>query len=389
MSCFVLRAATLLDPEAREPQAGALLVRDGRIEARLGAGEAPPLDAAPIDLGNSYLAPGFLDLHFHGSMIFSKPQQLHAPLEHDAKFLARHGVTAFLPTTVAMDALTSHHFVTQFVQTWAQTDLLGAYPLGLHLEGPWINSLAAGAQPKSAIRAYDESEGCELLDRASGCIKMVTLAPEIEGSEHLLCDLKKRNIIAALGHSWALAESVERGIEQGLRHVTHLFNAMGGVHHRERGAAGVALADDRLTCDLICDGVHVHPDLVRVAARAKREKLLFISDRIELPSHAGASFGSGEVQDDGQALRLPDGRLAGSSLTLDRAIRNSVTYGAMTQLEAIAACTLGPARLLGIEGERGTLRVGARADFAVLDAEGRVRETWIDGRCVFSIHSHP
>jgi N-acetylglucosamine-6-phosphate deacetylase len=155
---------------------------------------------------------------------------------------------------------------------------------------------------------------------------------------------------------------------------------MSGIHQRAPGLAGVALSDDRLSCDLICDGVHVHPLLVRLAARAKRERLLLITDRVS----AGTGFGAGALLDDGTALRLPDGRLAGSRLTLDRAVRNAVSFAAMTQLEAVAAATLRPARLLGVERERGTLRPGARADLVVLDAAGAVAETWLAGLRVYA-----
>ncbi|MBW2295603.1 MAG: amidohydrolase family protein [Deltaproteobacteria bacterium] len=172
-----------------------------------------------------------------------------------------------------------------------------------------------------------------------------------------------------------------------MTHVTHLFNAMGPLHHREPGVAGWALADDRVSCDLICDGVHLHPAMVRTACRAKGDRLLLITDRVQPPEPSapeGSSFGSGSIHDDGSAFRLPDGTLAGSNLSLDRALRNAQAFGAMTRLEAIAASTLRPARLLGIESERGTLRVRARADFAILDDEDRVQETWIAGERVFA-----
>ncbi|MDX1650136.1 MAG: amidohydrolase family protein, partial [Myxococcota bacterium] len=212
--------------------------------------------------------------------------------------------------------------------------------------------------------------------RAAGRVRMVTLAPEVEGAEALLDALGRHGVVAALGHSLADDAAMTHAIARGARHVTHLFNAMGGLHHRHRGVAGVALADDRLTCDLICDGVHVHPDVVRIAARAKDERLLWITDRVD-PSRHG--WGAGEVHDDGRALRLPDGTLAGSSLGMDRAVRNAVAFGACTRLEAVAAATLRPARLLGLEAERGTLRPGARADLVVLDDAGRVAETWLAG----------
>ena len=153
-------------------------------------------------------------------------------------------------------------------------------------------------------------------------------------------------MLAALGHSRADAAEVEAAIARGARHVTHLFNAMGPLHHREPGLAGAALADERLTCDLICDGAHVHPTVVRAAARALGERLLLITDRIEPAAGGGAagSFGSGPLRDDGVALRLPDGRLAGSRVTLDLALRNAQRFAGLSLLEAVAACTLRPAR---------------------------------------------
>jgi N-acetylglucosamine-6-phosphate deacetylase len=163
---------------------------------------------------------------------------------------------------------------------------------------------------------------------------------------------------------------------------------MGAFHHREPGVIGTVLAEDRLSCDLICDGVHVHPSAVRLAARAKRDKLALITDNVAMPSgednaNAIASFGSGALKDDGVALRLADGRLAGSRLTLDRALANAQQFGALSRLEAVRAMTLTPARLLGLERERGTLRLGARADFAMLGPDGGVAETWLAGRCVW------
>jgi len=160
--------------------------------------------------------------------------------------------------------------------------------------------------------------------------------------------------------------------------VTHLYNAMGPLHHRRPGVTGHALADDRLSCDLICDGVHVHPEMVRVAARSLGERLVLITDRVDLAQIDPTQEG------DGAPVRLADGTLAGSQLVLDRAVRNVQEFAGLSLREAVAAGTLRPARLLGIESQHGTLRPGARADLAVLDAGGRVVETWIEGRRVWS-----
>jgi len=372
--------ALLLDPEAEAPAPGGLLLEGGRIAARLAAGVTTE-GVEEVDLGGRALAPGLLDLHYHGALVLGAPEHSGAALGEAARELLRHGVTGFLPTTVAWPEAELLARVAALAEAVSASDPNdGAAPLGLHLEGPWISAHAAGAQPEAGIRDFEPAEATRVLERAHGQLRMVTLAPELPGAPALLAELARRGIVAALGHSQADAEQVDAAVERGARHVTHLWNAMSGLHHRAPGLAGSALADDRLSCDLICDGVHVHPAAVRLAARAKRDRLLLITDRVA----AGVGFGAGELVDDGSALRLRDGRLAGSRLTLDRAVANAVAFGAMTRLEAVAAASLRPARLLGIERERGTLRPGARADLVVLDAAGRAAETWLAGRRVYA-----
>jgi len=388
--------AEVFDPEAAGPRGAALLVEDGRIEAQLEPGEATTVDAERVDLTGYSLAPGFIDLHFHGELVFARGAEFGAALQRSARARPAEGTTAFLATSVAWPGARLRDFVLEMAEAVATGTPGGARAIGIHLEGPWINPEAAGAQPGEAIRACDPREIDELLALAAGTVKLVTLAPEVSGSRALLAALARAGVVAALGHSLAKSSAVDAAIGEGLCHVTHLFNAMGGTRHRNPARkaaygddelAGRLLGDDRLGCDLICDGVHVHPDWVVGACRAKGEQLSLISDRVELPAQAAGSgaseFGAGGLRDDGQAIRLADGRLAGSSLSLDRAIRNAVAFGALSRIEAIAACSLRPAKLLGIEAERGTLRPGARADFAILDGRGEVAQTWIGGERVF------
>jgi N-acetylglucosamine-6-phosphate deacetylase len=298
--------------------------------------------------------------------------------------MARHGTTAFLATTVSGLGADLRGFVTQVASCLSEDSFSGAVPIGVHLEGPWINPQAAGAQPTAPIRSFDARHDTSLLDCAEGLIKLVTLAPEIPGAAELQLELARRGIVAALGHSLADAQTVDDAVDRGARHVTHLFNAMGPLHQRAPGLAGAALGDDRLTCDLICDGAHVHPRMVAAAARAKGDRLLLITDRIAPPAPSDAGFGSGPVGSDGIAWRLPNGQLAGSRVTLDTALRNLRAFAGARLRDAVAACSLRPAQLLGEEGRRGCLRAGARADFAVLDADLEIRETWIGGARVYT-----
>lgn len=373
----------ILDPEAAAPSRGGVLVENGKIVSVLGEGEAP--DAAEwVDLAGLSLAPGMLDLHFHGELIFAEADEVLPALGRTADELVRHGTTGFLATTVAWNDARILEWMTRCREHMTHARHGSAELLGVHLEGPWINPAAAGAQPREPIRPYRAGHDDQILDHDPEILNMVTFAPEIEGGPELLGALASRGIVASLGHSLASHEDLDACVKMGMTHATHLFNAMGPLHHREPSVAGWVLAEDRVSCDLICDGVHVHPDMVRSASRAKGEGLLLITDKIQLPQTAIPSeFGAGPIHDAGDAIRLANGKLAGSNLSLDRALRNVQNFGAMSRIEAIAATTLRPARLLGIEAQRGTLRPGARADFAILDSEDKVRETWIAGERVY------
>lgn len=302
--------------------------------------------------------------------------------------MLRHGTTGYLPTTLSWPAPRLARAVEALAEFFSKPNPEGAAPLGIHLEGPWIQPEAAGAQPGTGIRVPDPDELDELIAAASGALRMVTLAPELPGSPALIDRLLAAGIVPALGHSTATAEAVAAAAERGARHVTHLFNAMGPLHHRRPGLAGQALTDDRLTCDVICDGAHVAPALLKLAWRAKPGRLSLITDRLEVPADGadGDSFGAGAVRDDGTAIRFANGQLAGGSVTLDRAARNLRDFAGVPLHEALTTCTLGPARVLGLENERGSLRRGARADFAIVDETGHVTETWLAGRRRYSSH---
>lgn len=402
MTRTLFKNSTLLDPEAPHPISAGLLIEGERIVAQIAGGDIESTDAETIDLQGAQLAPGFLDLHYHGGLIFCDADEYEASLLASSASLARSGTTAFLATTVAAPHDTLTRGVTRLASLIGNRSRWpGAIPIGIHLEGPWISEEAAGAQPKRGIRSYRPAEGAEVFAAAGGQIRLVTFAPELDGVVELQRALEREQIPMAMGHSVATAEQARAAADRGATHVTHLFNAMGRLHHREPGLAGVAMSDDRLTCDLICDGIHVDPAVVKLATRAARDRMILITDRIEVnatgqddasstalnrassDTRLGASFsaslGDQLIFDDGTALRLADGRLAGSRLTLDTALRNFCGFAEVSLLEAVVACTLRPARAIGTEATRGTLRPGARADLVVLDGSGAVLDTWIGG----------
>lgn len=379
---LLLADALLFDPERDAPARGSLLVAGGRIEAQLPAAARGPDDARRIELGGAALSPGLLDVHHHGELVLRPASEARPALVAASKSLARQGVTGFLPTTLAWRAPELAARLEAIAAALADGGWPGAVPLGLHLEGPWIRAEAAGAQPEAGIRGCDLVEARALLDRGAGLVRMVTCAPEADGAAALLAELGRRGVVAALGHTLASPAQVEVAAAAGARHVTHLFNAMGPLHQRGPGTAASLLADDRLSCDVIADGAHVHPDWLRVAARVKRERLVLISDRVDPPAGPAAPWpGRAALASDGVAWRLPDGRLAGSHLALSDAVRNCVEWRVtMTRLDALRACTLAPARLLGIEAERGTLRTGSRADLVRWSDAGDPVAVWIGGR---------
>lgn len=357
--------------------AGAALLLDGdRIADWIPAGETVT-GADVVDLSGLAVAPGFIDLHFHGELIAARGPAFADALARRCAAAPRHGTTAFLATTIATPAPALAELVEGWSGCIAEAPSGGATPLGIHLEGPWIRPEAAGAQPDAGIRPFDAQECDEILARAGGAIRMVTLAPELEGAGQLLARLGAAGVVASVGHSLAGHDALERSIHAGLTHATHVFNAMGPMHHRRPGLALRVLDDDRLSADLICDGVHVDPVLVRAAAAAKRELLCLVTDQV-----TGGAFPGVRLVEDGGAWRLGEGGpLAGSSLELDRACANACGPAGLSREAAVRACTLAPARVLGIESQRGTLRRGARADLVALDGDA-VRRTWVGGRLV-------
>jgi len=366
-----------------------LVLADGLLSGGLRIDGAAITDVGPalvedqaahiIDAGGLLLAPGFVDLQLNGAFGYdftADPDTMWAVAER----LPRYGVTDFLPTIIT--APPGAIPAAQAALARGAPSSLGphARPLGLHLEGPFLNPAKRGAHPAEHLR-LPAAEVAADWSRDSG-VRLVTLAPELPGALDLTRQLVQRGVVVSMGHSAATYAEAEAGLDAGITYGTHLFNAMAPFQHREPGIAGTLLSDERAVAGLIVDGVHVHPGAIGVAWRAKGPGgLNLVTDAMAGLGLSEGTFRLGErdvtVQDG--TVRLLDGTLAGSVLSLDHAVRNLIAMTGCGVPEAIQTVTEVPARLLGMTGRLGRLEPGAPADLVWLTPELNVAATWVGG----------
>jgi N-acetylglucosamine-6-phosphate deacetylase len=371
---------------------GWLAAAGGRIQA-LGPGEAPGGIRAEVSaLGvvvdglGGVLLPGFIDVHVHGGDGADAMDANADGLRRMARFHARHGVTSLLPTTWSAPPAALEAAVGAIGQAVGPVDG-GATILGAHLEGPWINPARAGAQDPAGIRLPDAAEAQRLLDISPGTVRLLALAPEMPGADTVIGECVGRGVVVAAGHTEASWEQMQAAVRLGVRQVTHTFNAMAGLGHREPGTAGAALALPELRCELIADGHHVHAGAMVVLARAKgRDGVMLISDAVRaagLPE-GDVDLGGRTAQHCCGAVRLADGRLAGSVLTLDVALRNFAAATGWGWADLARATAGNAAAALGLS-TKGRLAAGLDADVVLLadDGAGEVLLTVVDGRVVY------
>jgi N-acetylglucosamine-6-phosphate deacetylase len=362
---------------------GWLLARDGRIEA-LGQGDPPgglSSGAEGVDGAGARLLPGFVDVHVHGGAGADTMDADPDALRHMARFHATHGVTALLATTWSAPeadlaaALKAIGAVTGPVEG-------GATILGAHLEGPWINAGRCGAQDPTAIRPPDAAEATRLLD--SRLVRLVALAPELDGAAAVIEACRRRGVVVSAGHTDASYDQMAEAVRLGVTQVTHTFNAMSGFGHRDPGTVGAALAFPELRCELIADGIHVHPGAMAVMARAKGpDGVILVSDATRaagLPE-GPVNLGGRAGHHAGGAVRLADGRLAGSALTLDVALRHFAAATGWSWEDLWRATSANAAAALGL-ATKGHLSTGADADLVLIDEDWIVRLTIVAGRVV-------
>lgn len=353
---------------------GDVLVDDRWTRADLCVGDgliadSAPADAREIDVTGLLVAPGLVDLQCNGAVgidLRTEPERLWEL----ASALPRFGTTAWLPTIVTS---------TPDVVARAQATLAagppdgwsGAMPLGLHLEGPFLSPSASGAHPIDLLR-LPSLDAIASWTPAAG-VAMVTIAPELDGALEVIEALAARGVVVSLGHSQATAAQVTAAADVGASAITHLFNAMSPLHHRQPGVAGTAMSDERLWVGLIADGIHVDPQVVGIAERVLGDRLVLVSDAVAL-------LGLDDV-DMTDGVRLPDGTLAGSVLPIVQAVRNLVAFTGCTPERGVAAASSRAAAVLG-DSSRGTLVPGGRADLVVLDLDLDLHLTVVGGQIV-------
>ena len=390
---YVLSAGTVVTPdEVLSP--GYVVVRDGVITA---VGEGAPGNNLPgtvIDLGARIVAPGYFDVHIHGGdgaqVNGEDVADVIASVERIARFHACYGTTSILATTVS----DSPERLRTTVEGVAEVVRAGSVPggatvRGIHLEGPWIARARMGAHHPDALRLPDVAELTSVLAASGGCIRMVTTAPELEGSRELIAAAAHEGITVAIGHTEADYETTLQAIEAGARHATHLFNAMAPPHHRRPGAVTARLLDDRVTLELVADLEHVHPAVLALAARCAPRRLIAVSDAVPAAGLEPGTYEIGRLQVSVHAGRVTladdPSTLAGSVLTMDAAVRNLVTAVGLPLDAALAAASATPAWAASFgDSGLGHLRADAPADLVVLEPDLSVAAPIVAGRAVIA-----
>ncbi len=363
---------------------GWLLADAGRI-VQLGRGPTPLAGGVRrINAAGQALLPGFIDLHVHGAIGHEAMDASAEGLRAMARFYARHGVTGFLPTTWTATG-TAILAALRCIAANLGPVPEGAAILGAHVEGPYLNPVRCGAQDASLIRRADLDEARQFLD--TGVVRLLALAPEFEENLALLDACVQRGVTVSAAHTDATYEQVQAAVARGLRHATHTFNAMRPFGHREPGTVGAVLALPEVACELIADNIHVHPAAIKILVDAKGPAgVMLITDAVRV---AGLPEGDHQLDNrrvtvrDG-AVRLPDGALAGSTLTMDRALRNVLAATGRPLREVWPMTSRNAARAIGLADSKGSLEVGKDADLVLLDAEGQVRATIVAGEVVYA-----
>lgn len=340
-----------------------------------------------IDLKGKYLSPGFIDIHNHGSYGHDTMEATYQAIESMAEFHIKNGVTGFLPTTMTnpseeiVKAIknTADYMNNQSISNKAKV-------LGLYIEGPYFSQERKGAQPSEYIKPINLMELEMFINQADGSVKVAAIAPELANADEAISFLKNQGITISAGHTNATYEEALLGIERGITQATHLYNGMRSFSHREPGVLGAVLTDERVACEMICDGIHVHPAAMKMAVKLKgKDRIILISDAM-----MAAGLSDGKYQLGGQdvfvkdgAARLASGALAGSTLTLNRAVYNMVHLVGVPLNEAVQMASLNPAKAIKADKYKGSIEIGKDADIIAFDDNLDIFLAVVEGNICF------
>ena len=359
-------------------------VENGSVVSVASRNEVQAAPNKPVtDFGDCAIVPGFFDVHMHGGVNCDVMRGTASEMKQLETFLARHGVTSYFPTTVTASldvTLSALERLADAIEAAEKNGGGRAQPLGIHLEGPFLSHAKRGVHPPEDLMQPSLGAFDKLWQAARGHVRMITIAPELDGAEEVISEASRRGVCVSLGHSDADLEETRRGIRAGARHATHTFNAMRPLDHRAPGILGEVLTNKQLSADVIADGIHVDRAVVDLLFRAKGiEKFVLITDAISATGMPDGRYmlGTLEVEvKDGRCVR--NGTLAGSALTMDRAVRNVMQFAGLDLQQAVRAASMNPAQAAGMP-KKGTIEPGGNADFVVLTPDGEIRATIVKG----------
>lgn len=364
---------------------GGLVAEDRRIVS-VGPGVAAPGDAEVLDLNGCYLAPGFIELHVHGGGGFSLLTEDPAEVEAYARWITSRGVTSFLIGVAGGEHDRTLRALRNSAAFFERPRADEAEALGYFLEGPFLNPRRKGAFPEPWLRPPDIEQFRQYVRATGGRLRLLTFAPELPGGDDLICAALESGVVPSMGHTDATYDEALHAFATGVRHVTHCYNAMRPFAHRDPGCLGAALTAPGVTCELILDGSHVHPAAAALLVRSKGvDRTVLITDAIPPAGCEGDAieWEGMKARVVGKAAIREDGSIIGSVATTDDLVRNAIAWLGVSLPEALRMVSGNPARVLGLDGRKGSLRPGADADLAVLDDGLRVVVTLLKGRVVY------
>ncbi len=382
---IAITAATLFTPLERIPQP-ILFLEDGKIsEMTSRAHREIPTNCRIVDYKDAILAPAFIDIHVHGAAGHDVMEASLNALPCIEQFLAKHGVGSYFPTTVTAPVDTTVAALARLanaIEKSAKQDSenLRACPIGIHLEGPFLSHARRGVHPIKDLMVPSLEVFEQFWQASRGHIRIMTIAPELEGAIELIAEATRRGVCMSLGHSDADLETTRAAVNAGAKHATHLFNAMRSLNHRDPGIVGEALTNPGIAVEIIADGIHLDPSIVKMTIAAKGQRnVILITDGTAATGMPDGRYHLGTFEFDVKDGRcLSDGKLAGSTLTMDRALRNVMQFADYDLQRALILATANPGRATG-SLLKGKLEIGASADILVLSPSCEVRNTIVGG----------